>query len=229
MYKKHYFFIDLYASSIFLKEMNYLILKTMWFIYLLSNFKPYCRILDLSTIMNTTDNKSTKLFDALFIRLYPKVKGFALKLLQDEDDASDVAQDIFIKIWNQQEIWLTDDYNESYIYAMTRNHIYNIMRRRVLERNYQEQKKNKVLDSINYVPDFEEEIYSKELELLYKLRIEEMPTQRRTIFKLSRFDGKTNQEIADLLNLSIRTVERHIHLALTDLKGISLFFIFLFI
>lgn len=179
--------------------------------------------------MEKTNNKSIKLFDAFFIRLYPKVKGFALKLLQDEDDASDVAQEIFMKIWNQQEIWMTDNYNEGYIYTMTRNHVFNKMRRRVLERSYREQKKITATSNISYVTDFEEKIYSKELELLYKMRIEEMPSQRKTIFKLSRIEGKTNQEIADLLDLSIRTVERHIHLALTDLKGISLFFIFLFI
>ena len=179
--------------------------------------------------MEKTNNRSINLFDAFFLRFYPKVKGFALKLLQNEDDALDVTQEIFIKIWNQQDIWLTDNYSEGYIYAMTKNHVFNMMRRRVLERNYQEQKKLSAADNISYVTDFEEEMYSKELELLYKMRIEEMPPQRKTIFRLSRIDGKTNQEIADLLNLSIRTVERHIHLALTDLKGISLFFIFLFI
>jgi RNA polymerase sigma-70 factor (ECF subfamily) len=49
--------------------------------------------------------------------------------------------------------------------------------------------------------------------------IEALPPQRRTIFKMSRFDHMSNTEIAVKLNLSVRTVEKHIELALKDLRG----------
>ncbi len=177
--------------------------------------------------MKQTDNQSVELFEEFFLTYYPKVKGFAIKLLQNEEDAADVAQEIFIKIWKQPEIWCSNEYNDSYIYAMTRNYIFNIIRRNLIEKKYQDHTIKSTLESVDYTTDFEEKLYSKELELILKLKIENMPPQRRHIFKLSRFEGKSNKDIADKLNLSIRTVERHIHLALTELKEIPLFLIFL--
>ncbi|MCC8036158.1 MAG: LuxR C-terminal-related transcriptional regulator [Rikenellaceae bacterium] len=47
-----------------------------------------------------------------------------------------------------------------------------------------------------------------------------MPEQRKIIFRLSRYEGRTNMEIAEALGLSVRTVERHIYLALADLKKV---------
>ncbi|MEY8479808.1 sigma factor-like helix-turn-helix DNA-binding protein, partial [Bacteroides acidifaciens] len=54
--------------------------------------------------------------------------------------------------------------------------------------------------------------YAKELQLLIKLTLDNMPEQRRKVFSMSRQQGMSNQEIADSLRLSIRTVERHIYL-----------------
>ncbi len=67
------------------------------------------------------------------------------------------------------------------------------------------------------------------MELLALNTIERMPEQRKKIFKMSRFDGKKNKEIAEELNLSTRTVERHIYLALTELKKVVLLFFLFFI
>ena len=47
-----------------------------------------------------TYEKKIKIFERFFLKNYPRVKGFAFKLIQNEDDAEDVAQEIFIKIWN---------------------------------------------------------------------------------------------------------------------------------
>ena len=169
-----------------------------------------------------TYEKKIKIFERFFLKNYPRVKGFAFKLIQNEDDAEDVAQEIFIKIWEQPEIWCTYKYKDSYIYTMTKNHIFNIFKKRSLQ-----QKFNKHIikeqEHISINTTIEQEIYSKELALLFRIKVDEMPEQRRRVFKLSRLEGKSNQEIADLLELSIRTVERHIYLALKELKDIPLF------
>lgn len=177
-------------------------------------------------ILNNESNKKKK-FEQFFIMTYPKVKAFAWKLLKSEEDAEDIAQDIFAKLWTNPEIWENQETWNSYIYAMVRNHIYNFLKHKSIRQTYQEQctKEEPAISET----DIHDQLYAKESELLIKLTIANMPEQRRKIFRMSRTQEKSNKEIADELDISIRTVERHIYLALIDLKKVllTLFFFYL--
>ena len=150
-------------------------------------------------ILNNESNKKKK-FEQFFIMTYPKVKAFAWKLLKSEEDAEDIAQDIFAKLWTNPEIWENQETWNSYIYTMVRNHIYNFLKHKSIRQTYQEQ-----------------------------CTKEEPAISETDIFRMSRTQEKSNQEIADELDISIRTVERHIYLALIDLKKVllTLFFFYL--
>lgn len=165
-------------------------------------------------------------FEQFFILTFPKVKAFAWKILQSEEDAEDIAQDIFVKLWDNPEIWEDKETWDSYIYTMSRNQIYNFLKHKSIESNYRE----KVIeeDSPSYEFDIYDQLYAKELQLLIKLTLDNMPEQRRKVFQMSRQKGMTNKEIADNLQLSIRTVERHIYLALQELKKIILIAFFFY-
>ncbi|MCS2776437.1 RNA polymerase sigma-70 factor [Bacteroides fragilis] len=175
-------------------------------------------------ILNNESNKKKK-FEQFFIMTYPKVKAFAWKLLKSEEDAEDIAQDIFAKLWTNPEIWENQETWNSYIYTMVRNHIYNFLKHKSIRQTYQEQctKEEPAISET----DIHDQLYAKESELLIKLTIANMPEQRRKIFRMSRTQEKSNQEIADELDISIRTVERHIYLALIDLKKVLLTLFFL--
>ncbi|MFK1774232.1 RNA polymerase sigma-70 factor [Bacteroides fragilis] len=170
-------------------------------------------------ILNNESNKKKK-FEQFFIMTYPKVKAFAWKLLKSEEDAEDIAQDIFAKLWTNPEIWENQETWNSYIYTMVRNHIYNFLKHKSIRQTYQEQctKEEPAISET----DIHDQLYAKESELLIKLTIANMPEQRRKIFRMSRTQEKSNQEIADELDISIRTIERHIYLALIDLKKVLL-------
>ena len=159
-------------------------------------------------------------FKKFFDLNFPKVKTFAWQLLKSEEDAEDIAQDIFAKLWTNPEIWENQETWNSYIYTMVRNHIYNFLKHKSIRQTYQEQctKEEPAISET----DIHDQLYAKESELLIKLTIANMPEQRRKIFRMSRTQEKSNQEIADELDISIRTVERHIYLALIDLKKVLL-------
>lgn len=63
-----------------------------------------------------------------------------------------------------------------------------------------------------------DKVLFNETEMLINSGIARMPAQRRQIFVMSRYRNMSNKEIADCLNLSVRTVEKHIQLALKDLR-----------
>ncbi len=171
-------------------------------------------------------NKQEK-FEQIFYEIFPKVKAFAWKILQSEEDAEDIAQDVFAKLWNTPETWEDKETWHNYIYTMTRNHIFNFLKHKAVEQKYQQQSEP---EDYNYysTDDIHDQLYAKELQLLIKLTIERMPEQRRKVFLMSRQEDMSHTEIAERLGISIRTVERHIYLALGELKKVLYLFFFIF-
>ena len=112
---------------------------------------------------------------------------------------------------------------------MTRNIILNIFKHQQIEREYQEGYLEKtVLHELIEGEDALNNIYYEEMLLVVRLTLEKMPERRRLIFELSRFKGLSYKEIAEKLNVSIRTVEHQVYLALIELKKVLLFLFFLF-
>lgn len=158
-----------------------------------------------------------KRFEEMFNQMFPKVKSFARKILQSEEDAEDISQDVFVKLWNAPEIWEKDENWNSYIYTIARNLIYNHLKHQTVEQKFYQQADSET--EYRWVADdIYNALYAKELRILIKLTVSHMPEQRRKCFYLSRQEEMSHAEIAEQLGISVRTVERHIHLALGDLK-----------
>jgi RNA polymerase sigma-70 factor (ECF subfamily) len=164
-------------------------------------------------LKNTNLNEE---FGIFFIENYPKVKAFARKILLSEQDAEDISQDVFMRLINMPEIWKDEEKKNAYLFKMTKNHIFNFLKHRCIEQRYQQEliQKNHIMEEFG----LEDKLHAKEIELIIIRTVEQMPDRRKEVFTMSRYEGKANQQIADLLNMSVRTVERHIYLALFDLK-----------
>lgn len=161
-------------------------------------------------------------FKTLFEMFYPKVKIFLVKFLKDENTAEDISQDIFVKIWTYREALPDIRSFNTYLYRMTRNAALNHLRGNHSKIDIS---KMSVLDD----KDIEAEYQTKEKELLIRLTVEHMPPQRQRIFKMSREQGLSNDEIALKLGISKKTVENNITLALKDLRDVILAFLVFFL
>lgn len=164
---------------------------------------------------------NTKAFDSLFILHYPRVKNFIMSLVKNEEDARDLSQDIFLKIWNNREKLSEIQYFRTYLFQMSKNAVFDFFKENIRFDDYEGEYKIKDFDSL------EESIEAHDLEMLIDTLVESMPEQRKKIYKMSRKEGLTNDEISIKLKISKRTVETHISNALKDIKKL-LFNVFLF-
>jgi RNA polymerase sigma-70 factor (ECF subfamily) len=158
----------------------------------------------------------SKEFEAFFIENYPKVKTFARHLLMREQDAEDIAQDIFLKIADRPAIWRDPEQSGKYLFTMTKNYIFNVIKHRNIERKHEV--RAKIENNIAEEFELTDGLHAHEIELLLQHAIEQLPPQRKEVFLLSRIEGLSHAAIAEKTHLSVRTVERHLYLALKDLK-----------
>lgn len=157
-----------------------------------------------------------KSFDALFILYHPRVKNFLLGFIKDEEEACDMAQDLFFKVWINRESISKVSSLKAYLYRMARNMVYDYFEHSLVKDSYEQKQQSSQASSCTDL--IEENLYARELEILIDMAIEQMPEQRRRIFKLSRKEGLSNDEIALKLAINKRTVENHITQALADLR-----------
>lgn len=116
----------------------------------------------------------------------------------------------------------------AYLYQASRNAVYQHLRHLLLVNEYGE-KQQKDLSHIfsSGVQDIEENMFAEELLLLVQHTVSKMPAQRKKIYEMSRKEGKSNDEIAQLLAINKRTVENHLTQALADIrKVLKHFFLF---
>lgn len=165
----------------------------------------------------------TGALDVLYLLYAPKVKDFALRFLKNATDAEDVTHDIFLRVWEERELVGRALSIRAYLFRMTRNAIFNTFRRRQLLYRY-----TQAATSGKLLQDLDERVTTDDLLKLIDLAIENLPEQRRRIFKMSRYEHMSYNDIAEALNISPKTVQYHISGALAELRKLlssMLFFV----
>ena len=166
---------------------------------------------------------SHEAFRCLFMNYFPKVKYFISHLIKSEVIAEELAQDVFMRIWeNREQLRNVVSFN-TYVYRMAKNIALNYLRHKYLEENYLEEYDGETEFTI------EGELYAREIKLLEQLTVSRMPPKRKAIYEMSRKDGLTNDEIATRMGISKKTVENHLNLALKEIKKTLFLFTSFFI
>jgi RNA polymerase sigma-70 factor (ECF subfamily) len=168
-----------------------------------------------SELVSAVKLGDSRAFDTLFMRWYPQVRRFIVSLIKDQALAEDLAQTVFLKVWNNRAVLSPEQSLRNYLFILSRNAVLDVLR----SKNYK-LRKDVAEAPVEVVSSYESfhqaefrETYSRVLRI-----IAEMPPQRQSVFKMSRFQSKSAQEIADTMGLSVRTVEKHLELALKDIR-----------
>lgn len=130
------------------------------------------------------------------------------------EEASDLAQDVFLRLWEKQ-LDVDPKTGLRLLYKMARDMYISKYRRATLEMNYLNSIQN---SKVELTP--EEELSHKELYENYKKALASLSEKHRTVFLMSRMEGLKYHEIAERLDISVKAVEKRMHVTLTYLKKV---------
>jgi len=156
-----------------------------------------------------------KAFQKLFEKYAPRIYHFSFSYLKNENDAEELVQNVFLKIWDKREFIDTSQNIKAFIFKIAVNTIYDFIRHKNIEHAFQDYARINYKTSDNFTWH---SVIFEEMQGTLNNLVTLLPDQQQTIFRLSKQDGLTNDEIAEKLNLSKRTVENHLYRALSFLK-----------
>lgn len=172
-----------------------------------------------------------KAFKKLFDKYHQKLYAYLFRLLDSKDDAEDIVQETFIKIWEKRSQFIEGYSFDAFLFKIAKNAFISLTRKKI------NQKVLEISPEMLAKPDGNDSesdlILNETREIIDKI-INRLPKKRKEIFRLRRIENLSRKEISDKLGISIVTVDNQImkanHYLKTELKKHSiLLLIFLFL
>ncbi len=154
-------------------------------------------------------------FSVLFLSYISVLQSFALKFTRSEHAAEEIIQDAFVRIWLNRDKLEHVENVKAYLYKYVSNECLSYIRKKSREEKVIDLFKNRQTDSDNVTMD---SIYLNEINRIVRTAVTQLPDQRRKIYELSRGEGKTIPEIAELLKISPNTVKNALVIALKAIR-----------
>lgn len=157
--------------------------------------------------------KDEKVYEQLFRTHYASLVSFSISYVAEIESAEEIVQDVFLNIWSKSETLKVHTSIKSYLFGAVRNASLNYLKHLKVEKAYVEEQIMQ-LDKSDDVNQLElDELKDKIFHALDKI-----PQKCREIFELNRFEGKRYKEVADELNISLKTVENQMGKALKIMR-----------
>jgi len=173
-------------------------------------------------IVNLHNDKKSD-FSRVYSIYFPKLVRFAREFVLSTEDAENIIQDIFIYLWEHQEILGSLSNLNAFLFVLVKNRCIDFIRQKKLverKREEFEMVMDKELQLKMYaLQQFDENALSADdIEVILNNAINSLPEKCREVFILSRMEGLKYREIAERLNISTKTVENQIITALKKLR-----------
>ena len=156
-----------------------------------------------------------KALETLFKTYYSSLVKFARNILKNTEQAEDITQDVFIKIWDKREDLAHISSFKAYLFMAVRNQCFNTLKVNERKNWLDDEPENYENYMTNHV---EATLNAKHLNQKINEAIELLPEKCKLTFQLSRFENLSYKEIADTMNVSVKTVENQMGKALALLR-----------
>ena len=169
-------------------------------------------VLSDSELQVRVKNQDSQAFEILFDRYWKRLYSYAMRVYQDEYLCQDIVQEIFISFWEKPSLEPILNL-EAYLLRAVKYRIANHIRDLKFDSVHLQ-----VLERIPYPSETDKDLIYQDFEDTILNVIEKLPPKCRNVFMMSRFEAFSNSDIAKKLNISERTVEKHISDAIKFLK-----------
>lgn len=151
-------------------------------------------------------------YKELFLLYHARLVQFSASVTRSKESAEEVVSDVFLKIWNNRAALTKVENVHLYIYVITKNLSINCLHKNQKDQVFSLDNAVVELESLYLNP--EQLLITAEMHKRLHTAINELPPKCRLIFKLIKEDGLKYKEVAELLNLSLKTVENQMTIAL---------------
>ena len=153
-------------------------------------------------------------FHALYRRFRPGLSSFSSAIVKNKEDADEIVNDVFVSIWEKQQLLILDDSLKNYLFTAVKNRCLNHIKKAKLP--FAEMPDEFTAVSPGHAVD--RILEGQETQQHINRLIEQLPTKCKQVFLLSRMFDLSYKEIAEIMDISTKTVENQIGIALKYLK-----------
>ncbi len=157
-------------------------------------------------------------FKKIYYHFYKKLYQFSLALVKSREAAEEIAEDVFIKIWQQKSNLSTINNLRVYLYTATKNKALNYLSKKAKE-NLTEPFDYINIDLYKSTTTPEELMITTEMYRRIQEQVEALPPRCKMIFKLIREDGLKYKEVSEILHISVNTIDAQIAIAIKKIAA----------
>ena len=158
----------------------------------------------------------------LFKEYYPALCAYARRYVGRKDIAEEIVSETFFKIWENRKNLEINTSVKSYLFKAVANNSLHQLRKLSREDNIEQYFSDTVSENIGFKEVAEnlteQSLLMQELSQRIEDAVNQLPAQQQKVFRLKRFEGKKNKEIADEMGIAVKTVEMHLSKALFTLR-----------
>ena len=160
-------------------------------------------------------------YKQLFLHYHPRLLSFSFAITHCRESSEEVVSDVFVNIWNARKTLLRIENFHLYLYVCTKNISLNYLARQKRQQVFSLDDVKTELRSLYFDP--EQLMITSEMFQRIRNAVQELPPKCQLIFKLVKEDSLRYKEVAELLHISVKTVEAQMAIALRKL-GASIAF-----
>lgn len=171
-------------------------------------------------IIEMLNQKQEAAFEVVFNLYYPRLVYFAKEYVAYEE-AKNLVQDAFVSFWEKNPVVLNESQLQSYLYTTVKNNCLMRLRHETVKKNFSNDVKKRIQNQIytSALEDLDTSMTTfNEIETIIQNALDGLSPRCREIFVMSRFEGKKNREVAEVLNISEKAVEAQLTKALKIFK-----------